>query len=222
MKTRIVVGDVSIADCEAKIQDFVDHDAYRRYDRDGVRAERDPNVISSEQLTLMNSAMRARASRKAWKPFLGRPLQELARVPTDVDLIVDSQARVGDALVRLRAAIQAVQVPWITDMAATKLFFLKRPKLVAISDDYVRRRLGISGSAGADRAIAVAEAIRELGSRNRRALQDLHECSAAMRDPDGECVVLSKARILDILLWIEEALPAGRHKFWSGRYPVAE
>jgi len=179
-------------------------------------------VISSEQLALVNSAMRARSSRKAWEPFLGKPLRELAEVPADVDLIDDAEARVEDALLALGTAIQTVRVPGITDMGATKVFFLKRPKLVAISDEYVRRRLGISGPAEPDRGIAVAKAIRELGYRNRDALQYLHECSTAMRDPDGECVVLSKARILDILLWIEEALPAGRHKFWSGRYRVAQ
>jgi hypothetical protein len=72
MKIRIAVGNVSIADCEEKIQDFVDHDAYQRYDRDGARAEPRPDVISTEQLTLMNSAMRARSPRRAWAPFLGR------------------------------------------------------------------------------------------------------------------------------------------------------
>jgi hypothetical protein len=107
-------------------------------------------------------------------------------------------------------------------MAATKLLFLKRPKLVAISDSYVRRRLGIGGPPGPDRAMALAGRIRTIGLSNLPALQNLQRCSATMRDPAGELVQLSKARILDILLWIGEVLPAGRHRFWSGRYPVAE
>jgi len=221
MQATIVVNGLHIGDCLAKIEDFVTHDAYQAYDRDGVRAEPRPDVISSRQLTLMNSAMRARSSRKAWKPFLDRPIEELVAVPCDVDLVDDLEERVQDALVRLRRMIELLCVPWITDMAATKMLFLKRPKLVAISDDYVRRRLAVDMAPGPDRAIEVEWRVRAIGLANLPALKSLQAHAQMLRDSTGEPVVLSKARILDILLWVEEALLPGRHRFWSGRYALA-
>jgi hypothetical protein len=221
VETAVVVGGLLIRDCQAKIRDFVDHDAYQGYDRDGTRAEPRPDVISSRQLTLMNSAMRARSSRKAWAPFLDRHLDALAAVPSDVDLVDDPEERVAGALGLLGGAISAVCVPWITDMAATKLLFLKRPRLVAISDSYVRNRLGVSAAPGARRAVTVARRVREVGLSNLGALEELSAYVSRLRDPAEEPVTLSKARILDILIWVEEALPPGRHRFWSGRYAPA-
>ncbi|MFB3880988.1 MAG: DUF6308 family protein [Armatimonadota bacterium] len=221
MEPVITVDGLVIVDCRAKLLDFVRYDAYQRYDRDGTRAEPRPDVISPRQLALMNSAMRARSSRKAWAPFLERRLDELAAVPTDVDLVGDPEARVMDALRLLERAIGAVCVPWITDMAATKLFFLKRPRLVAISDSYVRSRLRVNAVPGPKRAIAVAKRVREVGLGNLAALGDLSAYASTMRDPAGEAVTLSKARILDILIWVEEAVQPGRNQFWGARYPVA-
>jgi len=208
-----------IADCEAKLSDFVVNDAYEVYDRQGILAEPRPDVISREQLRLTNKAMRARASLQALLPFLDTPLPELAAVPQDVDLIDSSDADVDAALDLLHAAVARLCVPRIKDTAATKLLYLKRPGLVAISDTYVRTRLAVEASPGADRAIAAARAVRAVGLANSPALAALKsyadETTKLILDP----VPLSKARILDIIIWVEQARASG-HRFWSRKHPL--
>jgi hypothetical protein len=113
---------------------------------------------------------------------------------------------------------------YITDMAASKICYLKRPSLIAISDSYVRKVLlgpdqsivpqdPARGSKYADRGVAVLDAIRRLGQLNAEPLQQL---SAYVHNliVDGQPVSLSKARILDILIWVEMAIKAG-HPYWS-------
>jgi hypothetical protein len=189
-----------ITDCERKLSDFLAGDAYELYDRQGVRAEPRPDVISRDQLRLMNAAMRGRASVRALQPFLDTPLPELGRIPTTVDLIGSPATNVDLALDLLRAALARLCVPMIKDTAATKLLYLKRPALVAISDTYVRSRLGIDASPGPNRAIAVARAIRTVGLANAPALTALKSYSDETTKLIIDAVPLSKARLLDILI----------------------
>lgn len=133
-----------------------------------------------------------------------------------MDLVDSPDGEVENALGYLRAAVESLCVPWISDMGATKILYLKRPKLVAISDSYIRQRLDVRLSPGPERAIAVARAVRSVGLRNAGALMQLKAVSDSITDP---AVPLSKARIVDILIWVEEARAQG-HTFWSQRYPV--
>jgi hypothetical protein len=222
MAIEFILNGEPVRDCEAKLRDFVRYDAYLDYDRDGARAEPRPDMMSEAQLRAVNTAMRARSSTKAWRPFLNTPFPELARIPTAVDLADSAEPEVDAALGLVKAAVQRLCVPWITDMAATKMLHLKRPRLVAISDEYVRRALGIPESpAGAGRAIAVARAIRGVALANADALQALKEHCDALVDPQGDPVRLSKVRILDILIWIESAGRSG-HQFWSRSHPASD
>ncbi len=218
MSLEMEVNGATIERCGDKLADFIRHDAYGEYDRTGILAEPRPDVISREQLRVMNSAMRARSKVDAWLPFLGRALPELAQVPTSVDLVDSHEGEVENALGHLRAAVESLCVPWISDMGATKILYLKRPKLVAISDSYIRQRLEVRLTPGPERAIAVARAVREVGIRNARALMELKRISDGITDP---AVPLSKARIVDILVWVEEARAQG-HKFWNKRYPMQQ
>ena len=88
----------------------------------------------------------------------------------------------------------------IKDTAATKLLYLKRPALVAISDTSVRSRLRIDAPPGPDRAIAVARAIRTVGLANTVGLAALKSYSDNTTKLIADAVPLSKARILDILI----------------------
>lgn len=216
MGIEMEVNGVAIERCGDKLADFIRHDAYEVYDRMGILAEPRPDVISREQLCVMNSAMRARSKVDAWLPFLGRTLPELAQVPATVDLVDSPEGEVENALGYLRTAVESLCVPWISDMGATKMLYLKRPKLVAISDSYIRQRLDVKLSPGPERAIAVARAVREVGMANAEPLAQLKRISDGVTDP---AVPLSKARIVDILIWVEEAIAQG-HQFWSKRYPV--
>ena len=208
-----------IADPEAKLADFIVHDAYQHYDCKGIPAEPRPDVISRDQLRITNRAMRARASLKALQPFLDTPLPELAALPTDIDLVDSSEGRLARALDLLRIALQRLCVPMIKDSAATKLLYLKRPALVAISDTYVRSALRIEAPPGPERAIAVARAIRTVGLANAEALAAFKIFADSVTKLMQDAVPLSKARLLDILIWVEQARASG-HAFWSRKYPL--
>jgi hypothetical protein len=216
---EIDVGGQLITDCERKLSNFIANDAYELYDRQGVRAEPRPDVISRDQLRLTNTAMRGRASARALQPFLDTPLPELARIPTTVDLIGSSPTDVDLALDLLRAAVARLCVPMIKDTAATKLLYLKRPALVAISDTSVRSRLAIEAPPGPDRAVAVARAIRTVGLANSPALDALRSYCNDTTKLIINAVPLSRARILDILIWVEQARASG-HPFWSRAHPL--
>lgn len=61
MGIEMDVNGTAIERCGEKLADFIRHDAYDVYDRKGILAEPRPDVISREQLRVMNSAMRARS-----------------------------------------------------------------------------------------------------------------------------------------------------------------
>src|SRR5437899_2963148 len=99
--------------------------------------------------------MRARARVGPWEPPLGRPVPGLSAIPRDLDLISSSDRDLEDGLSALRALCSRItSIPYITDMAFSKVFHLLRPRAVPISDSYVRLCLGVpqlEPSAGADR-----------------------------------------------------------------------
>lgn len=216
-------GSVRIHHCLEKLTDFCRYDAFQRYDLVGYRNLSSPNELQPELLTSMNRAMMARSSRGAWKPVLGKPLPVLAAVPTDVDLIRSADDEYLQARELLRACYAALaDRKWITDMAASKMLYLKRPKLVAISDSYVRQALEVEdphpgpsygrGDLYAARGLAVADAVRGAGRANLESLQASQ--SALRRLP--EQFEMSLARILDVLIWVEMAILAG-HSWWGAR-----
>ncbi|HLJ53654.1 MAG TPA: DUF6308 family protein, partial [Chthonomonadaceae bacterium] len=110
---------------------------------------------------------------------------------------------------------QMAGVPWITDMAASKMLHLKRPLLVAISDSYVRdalgnvepdpRRFPWKAPYCAERALLVTDAVRHVGLRNRDLIDSLHIETAE------HCI--SRVRLIDILIWVDGALRNGHHKW---------
>jgi predicted RNA-binding Zn-ribbon protein involved in translation (DUF1610 family) len=208
--------------CEDKLRDFCLHDAYRAYDR---IASVDDNV-TMQQFNAVNDAMRARTPLNAWKPFLApNVIPHLPQVPKHLDLIdsSDMDFHTGRASVRRVYEVLASR-QYITDMAASKVCYLKRPTLIAISDSYVRRLLigpdqpvapqdPARGAKYADRGVAVMDAIRRLGHLNADPLRQLSAYVSTLK-VDGQPVSLSKARILDILIWVEMAIKEG-HFYWG-------
>ena len=103
----------------------------------------------------------------------------------------------------------------IRDVAASKLSYLHRPRLIAISDSYVRELLNIpktNKNWGRDRerfvgrGLAVLDAVRRCGSMYSDVLAQLASHASGLNYPDGAKVDLSKARILDIYFWTEQAI----------------
>ena len=210
-----------IRGCRQRLIDFCRYDAFSGYDRVGAAYSGIANVIQPELLTAMNGAMRARSPRKAWAPFLGSPLGELTAVSVDADLVLDADSDYAAARTALgRCYLRLASALWITDMAASKVLFLKRPKLVAISDSYVRTELRIEDPRWSDfdrrgayygaRGLAVCDAVREVGRHNLPLLLRLKD--ELLDTPEG--FEMSLSRIVDVLIWTEEASRSG-HPFWS-------
>jgi hypothetical protein len=208
---------VVIDDCVDKVRHFCQFDAYLTYDVVGRKFASEPSQFHPDLLTATNRAMMARSSRSAWKPFLGIDLPELAAIPLDVDLVESSgQAYVGACDALRRYYLRIAEAKWLTDMAASKMLYLKRPMLTAISDSYIREALRVEEPRGpefpwkapwcAERALRVSHAVREVGQANRAMLSELRDATAEYG--------LSLSRLIDILVWVEAAT-AAKHRMWS-------
>ena len=107
------------------------------------------------------------------------------------------------------------------------------PRFVAISDSYVRRCLGIdesgTGSTGdrLDTLMAVQRGIRGLAKANQEALDELAAYAGSLppvRPKGGGFagqevpIILTKIRILDIILWSDVAIHDEYHQGWSRWY----
>lgn len=216
--------------CEARLERFCHQDAYWPYDHLGQQdAQANPNTITQAQIRYVNTAMLARTPCGSWVPFLGSPLPQLASVPTDIDLIQAGNGQYDAA----RAAVLALYLKvtgmkGITDMAASKVLYLHRPRLIAISDSYVRQCLRVAGPwpstgrcAYAARGVATLAAVRHWGQVNLSVLSHLANFAASLTYrghssliPLDTPVNLSLARILDIYLWTEQAIANG-HPGWA-------
>jgi len=223
---------LAIANCLPKVEFFCEHDAYQDYDRTGYQYACDPDHLSAELLKATNRAMKARARCEPWAQFFRGGLPELAEVSVHADLVDSDDAGYATARAGLGKCYRKLTAAkWITDMAATKMLHLKRPRLVAISDSYVREILAIREPEArvypwrvdycTERALRVSDAARAVGRRNAELLDGMQMAMApTVERISAKCqtpMSLSRARIIDILLWVDAAIGSG-HKTWS---PVA-
>lgn len=215
---RLIVSgkELTIENCSAKIKFFCTNDAFPKYDAKGRLNEHEPDIFQSELLHAMNAAMLARSRCMAWEPLLDKPLPILSAIPADIDLVECSDADYLEVRKALKEYYLTIsKEKWLTDMAASKMLYLKRPMLTAISDSYVREALGIpepdakeypwKSQYCAERALRVSDAVRAVGLSNLPLLERLQIEMAP--------VVISKVRVLDILIWVDKAICAG-HKMW--------
>ena len=173
--------------------------------------------------------MHARSPKAAWRTGSIGSLPELHAIPRDLDLIDGTDSEVEPGIVAFRKLIcRMAATKGLTDMAPTKALHLLRPRFVAISDKYVRKLLGIDETQFpsttdaewyAARAVAVQQEIRALAQDNAAALDALHayangelplvmapgSLGGRVTASDRFPVKLSKARVLDIVLWLESA-----------------
>jgi hypothetical protein len=228
------LGRRVLGDCHWKIQTFVERDAYVEYDHGGGLATPSFDVITESHVHAMNCAMSARSPKAAWGRFTGQPLSELREIDDKLNLVdgADADIRAGhDALSRL--AQRLLSQSGLTDVSVSKVLHLLRPRFLAISDSYVRRCLGVdeSGSGSTtdrvDTLMAVQRGIRSLAKSNKEALDELYEYAGTLppvRPTSGRFagkaipVCLSKARILDIILWTDVAIHDEHHQGWSRWY----
>lgn len=218
-----------ISQCLWRLRTFVERDAYVEYDWIAGASRSNGDQIEERHIAALNSVMRARSSRAAWAGFLGRPLPEFRQISADLDLVTASDEELQPALDALSQLVERItRVPRITEMAASKVLHLLRPRFVAIADAYIRDALGIWRDTPASTMLGVQRAVRQLATENRSALESLFRAAEEFAPvvPDrGPCaghavpVRLSRVRILDILIWSEVALyGATPHRMWSRWY----
>lgn len=222
-----------ITNCAWRVRTFLERDAYAAYDVAVAYRPGSTDQLEERHRVAMNNAMRARSSVAAWEPFLNKPIPELADVPRELCLIHGPQTEVDLAIELVAEVVARIgAVDRLTDMAATKMLYLLRPRFVAISDSYVRSALGVwdgtpprAGSTRAafvrQRFTAVMRAVRALGDANRVTLKRLEAFVAGLgsvtiaddcqdsahrwRGTRLSTADLSPLRILDILLWTDGA-----------------
>ncbi len=189
---------VTVRDCVNKVVRFCEYDAYEGYDVKGRQFAGEPDVFQRDLLAATNGPMRARSRVEAWHRFIGQPIRELALISQEADLLDLSDEQYSDARSRLKACYNLLTGDGIGDVAASKMLHLKRPKLAAISDMLTKRALGVSYNLSyVDQAMAVTDRVREVGLANKQLLCDLQEELAHQAEP----IVLSRIRLLDILIW---------------------
>lgn len=203
-----------IDNCQWLIRTYIKHDAYVEYDCGGAPDPGSHDTLTCRQRDATDGMMHVWMGRKQardafWRRWLGQSLsEELRDIPLDLDLIDDAYSRVYLGIVAIRELVsQMAEMNGVGDVAPTKALHLLRPRFVAISDSLVRQLLGIDetqiggttdGEWYAARAEAVQRAIRALVQGNAAALDKLH---AYANDLPSVTTPLSKARVLDIVLW---------------------
>lgn len=194
--------------CEERTLVFCAIDAYGAYDVAGIELSRQhPNRIVREQIKLMNDSMRARSPYAVWteSSLLEGELPELAALPPDADITEMPDDEWDAARVLLRNAYARVMRPRIGAAAATKILYLHRPRLVAITDAEVAEFFGCEKLPPVERSLAVAEGIRETArfESNPAVLRDTQQYLSS-RTVRGKPIAVSKARILDALVWMKQ------------------
>ena len=173
--------------------------------------------------------MRARSPRKSWLKWLNKPIGNLAEIEPDLDLIDSPQDKIELAWQSLRTIVSdIVETPGIKEMATSKVLYLLRPKLIAITDSYVVATLKIDGESSVETFMSVQSAIRELGKHNLQMLDSLAKWVielhldllwASCGKIEKSKVLMSKNRILDILIWSDMALHGWTpNKDWAQWY----
>jgi hypothetical protein len=155
--------------------------------------------------------MRAFTFTSDWEKrhLLDVPLPELSPqvLPLDVDLVEVADTAWADLRPRVRTAYTRLirpdgAMPYrLLDVAASKALHLERPRLFAIVDGYVAGYLRCHNEDPVEKALAVAEAVRQIGryGQNPDALAACTEYLAS-HALNGHRPHLSKVRMLDALL----------------------
>lgn len=216
--------------CQWRLATFVEKEAYRGYDVLGRPSPDEENLLTMVQIQTINGAMRSRSPYKAWNGLLYQALPELDDIPPDLDLIYGSYKDVERGLRALKRLIKRLtSYRGLTDTSTCKALHLLRPRFIPVSDSHVRRLLEVDPKLDyASRAVAVARGMRRLARAkgNRRTLERLEAYVGTLeltaergkyRDPNVLVpVAMSQLRILDIIIWSEEALYGRQqHVTWA-------
>jgi hypothetical protein len=178
-------------------------DAYLNYDRKALnRAIQFPNQINKEDIGAANGPMRARSCYAAWTDsgLVDTPIPELADVPNEC-LIDMPDERWADLSRGLKSLYRRLCAQRVGNSGASKVLYLKRPKLIALCDSKVKDVLKVRQTADKiDDVMELTKQVRAVGRQNARVIEEVSRCLSGII-LEGAPIELSKARILDIILW---------------------
>jgi hypothetical protein len=171
--------------------------------------------IELADVIAMNRTMRARSPHRVWAELIDAETAWLSNVPEDLDLIETGDRRWravgGDDLVK--EALAATIGPGRGLAVATKLLYLKRPRLFPMLDRLVAELLGAGApddpraAQRVETAVALTRLLRSEGRRNLEPLRGIRDALSA----DG--THRSLIRLLDAILWsAHPAAGAGRSR----------
>jgi len=170
---------------------------------DALAGTGDVNRITLEDVTTINTTMRARSKLAHWQPIVDDDQGWLEAIPPNLDIIeADDEAwSAADGTELVSAAIAGCIRPYIGLARSTKVLHLKRPGVFPVLDELVVQVMGVGlpDSPTPDERIAIAERVTEAIRREgRRNIEALRRIQAKLAEED---VQLSLVRILDIALW---------------------
>jgi uncharacterized protein DUF6308 len=159
--------------------------------------------IETDDIRAINRTMRARSPHEAWSPILNRPLDWLAALSPELDLIAtdDHEWQASNGAQLTATALTATIGPRRGPAVATKVLHLKRPRLFPVLDDFVAVMLGVNmpGDASTPRRVGIAvQLVDHLRAEGRRNIEPLQAISAALAD---EGIERPLVRILDAIVW---------------------
>lgn len=160
------------------------------------------NQITIEDVTAINSTMRARSSHARWTPIANRDLDWLVAIAPDLDLLGDeTRWRQADGPALARAALAGAIGPGRGPSVATKVLHVKRPHLFPVLDAFVAQMLGVNMPDDGSHARRVEIAwtlmahLREQGRANLPALVAI---KARLSEHGFDRPLV---RILDAIVW---------------------
>jgi len=162
-----------------------------------TRGPGDPDLISRNDVALVNRTMGARSSYSNWARLFKRgSLPALRAIGSDVDVFLtsDREWAARHVLENLTSLFGLVVGRGIGIAVATKVLHLKRPRLIPVCDSYVLGLMGIPGQ-DAGSGVALVECLRSLRRQWTQPLEQLQR-SLTSRGYDR-----SLARIADALMW---------------------
>jgi hypothetical protein len=177
-----------------------------------TRGSGNPNLISRDDVALINRTMGARSSYTNWSRLFKRgSLPTLQVIDPRVDIFLTSEREwaQGRVVEKLASLFSLVIGKGIGIAVATKVLHLKRPRLIPVCDSYVLRLMGIPGQ-DARSGVALVECLRSLRSQWTPPLEQMQRLLKE-RGYDRTLV-----RIADALMW--SALDTARAR----RSPSAE
>jgi hypothetical protein len=162
-----------------------------------TRGPGNPDLISRDDVALVNRTMGARSSYSNWNRLFKRgTLPGLRAINPQIDLFLTPDREwTGQHVVNnLASAFEMVIGKGIGIAVATKVLHLKRPRLIPVCDSYVLRLMGIPGQ-NARSGVALVECLRTLRTQWTPPLEQLQR---SLRDKGYDRTLV---RLADGVMW---------------------